>query len=541
MQTGSKFLKGAMILTAAGVVVKVLGAVYRIPLYGILGEVGMGLFMAVYPVYSMMLSISTAGVPVAVSKLVAERLARGNYRDAHQVFRVALGLMAASGLAVTGLLLLSARYYTANILEAPGALLPLVAIAPSIIFYATKSAFRGFFQGQQTMVPTAVSQVVEQVFRVITIFILSALLVKYSVELGAAGAALGTVVGAATALLYLAWAYWRQRTKFLSLAGEEGNTLAPAGQVLREILVLALPITIGSIVVPLVNMVDSTLILPRLQAGGFSEEQALAMYGNFSGAAMPLVNVPTIFTMALATSLVPAIADAHAHENAGQIRTLSSLAIRIGLMLGLPAALGLYQLARPVSILLYNNAEVARSLQVAAFAIIFISLKQTTAPVLQGLGKTYLPVSHMFAGLIVKVVLNYFLTAVPAINIIGPAIGTIVAFAIASLLNLRSIFKLVGGGLSVFRSMLKPAICAAAMGIVVHFAYPLLAGAFSGLTSNQRYLVGVPALLTVAVGVVFYGLAILATGAISRSELEMVPRIGPRLAKVLGDIGLLRR
>ena len=199
---------------------------------------------------------------------------------------------------------------------------------------------------------------------------------------------------------------------------------------------MALPITIGSIVVPLVNMVDSTLILPRLQAGGFSEEQALAMYGNFSGAAMPLVNVPTIFTMALATSLVPAIADAHAHENAGQIRTLSSLAIRIGLMLGLPAALGLYQLARPVSILLYNNAEVARSLQVAAFAIIFISLKQTTAPVLQGLGKTYLPVSHMFAGLIVKVVLNYFLTAVPAINIIGPAIGTIVAFAIASLLNL---------------------------------------------------------------------------------------------------------
>ena len=227
-------------------------------------------------------------------------------------------------------------------------------------------------------------------------------------ELGAAGAALGTVVGAATALLYLAWAYWRQRTKFLSLAGGGRQHPCARRASSQEILVLALPITIGSIVVPLVNMVDSTLILPRLQAGGFSEEQALAMYGNFSGAAMPLVNVPTIFTMALATSLVPAIADAHAHENAGQIRTLSSLAIRIGLMLGLPAALGLYQLARPVSILLYNNAEVARSLQVAAFAIIFISLKQTTAPVLQGLGKTYLPVSHMFAGLIVKVVLNYF-------------------------------------------------------------------------------------------------------------------------------------
>ena len=178
-------------------------------------------------------------------------------------------------------------------------------------------------------------------------------------------------------------------------------------------------------------MVDSTLILPRLQAGGFSETQALALYGDFSGAAMPLVNVPTIFTLALSTSLVPAIANAYAHGNKTQIGRLSSLSVRIGMVIGLPAALGLFLLAEPISLLLYQNADVARSLSVAAFAVIFISLNQTTAPVLQGLGKTYLPVTHMFTGLVIMVGVYYFLTAIPSVNILGAAVGTIIAFAVA--------------------------------------------------------------------------------------------------------------
>src|SRR5690554_718259 len=247
MQDGNKFIKGALALTVAGVIVKILGAVYRIPLYGILGDVGMGLFMAVYPVYSMMLSISTAGVPVAVSKLVAERLAHGNYRGAHQVFRVAMGLMTSSGLVVTGILFLGAKYFTAKILKAPGALYPLIAIAPSIIFFALKSALRGFFQGQQSMVPTALSQVVEQVVRVATIFVFSALLVKYSLELGAAGAAFGTVTGALAALILLVAIYYRRRSVFLEHQLDEENSLASTPKVIKEILALALPITIGSI------------------------------------------------------------------------------------------------------------------------------------------------------------------------------------------------------------------------------------------------------------------------------------------------------
>lgn len=544
MQEGSKFIKGALVLTVAGIIVKVLGAVYRIPLYGILGDVGMGLFMAVYPVYSMMLSISTAGVPVAVSKLVAERLAHGNYRGAHQVFRVALGLMAGSGLVVTGVLLLGAKHYTANVLQTPGAFYPLVAIAPSITFFALKSALRGFFQGQQSMVPTALSQVVEQVIRVATIFVFSALLVKYSLELGAAGAAFGTVTGALAALILLVAIYYRRRSIFLEHELGGNNSLTSTRRVVREILALALPITIGSIVVPLVNMVDSTLILPRLQAGGFSETQALALYGDFSGAAMPLVNAPTIFTLALSTSLVPAIANAFAHKNKTQIGKLSSLSMRIGMMIGLPAALGLFLLAEPISILLYQNPDVARSLSVAAFAVIFISLNQTTAPVLQGLGKTYLPVINMFTGLVIKVGINYFLTAIPAINILGPALGTIVAFAVAGALNFRSIIRQVGGGISVLNTFIKPALNSLLMGVVVYILYPPVHSGVSALLgsfiASERIIIGLAVAIVIGLAVLAYGATSLLTGSITRSELELIPGVGEKLAKALARMKLIR-
>ncbi|MDD4657858.1 MAG: polysaccharide biosynthesis protein [Eubacteriales bacterium] len=544
MQEGNKFIKGALILTIANIIVKILGAVYRFPLYNILGREGMGLFMAVYPLYSMMLSISTAGVPLAVSKLVSEKIALDNYEGARQVFRVALTLMLASGLIVTGVLMLAAPHYSANMLKVSRALYPLLAIAPSIVFYAVKASFRGFFQGQQRMEPSAVASIVEQLVRVGTIFLLASILIKYSLELGAAGAAFGSVTGAAAGLIWLLIVYFRSAPEYNRLASLSAeNSLQPTKRVIKDIFALALPITIGSIIVPVVNMVDSTLILPRLQAGGFSEDAALALQGIFSGAAMSLVNMPTIFTMALGTALLPAVARAYASKQLNIIKGLSSLSIRMGQIIGLPSAIGLFVLAEPISIFLYNDLAVARPLSVAAFAAIFISLNQTTSPVLQGLGKTYLPVSHMFCGLLIKVTINYFLTPIPSINILGPAFGTIIAFALASFLNLRAIKKLVGGGISITESFVKPSLNAILMGLSVYFLYPLFQRlAFILLNSwlSQRFIVGAAVIVAIGVGIVVYGIATLMTGTISRSELELIPVIGPKLAKILTRLKLLR-
>ncbi|MDD2281789.1 MAG: polysaccharide biosynthesis protein [Eubacteriales bacterium] len=544
MQEDNKFIKGALILSIANIIVKILGAVYRFPLFRILGDEGMGLFMAVYPIYSMMLSISTAGVPLAVSKLVSEKIALKNFEGARQIFRVALMLMLASGLIFTGVLMLAAPYYSSNILKVSRTLYPLMAIAPSIVFYAVKASFRGYFQGQQRMEPSAVASIVEQLVRVGTIFLLAIVLVKHSLELGAAGAAFGSVTGAAAGLLWLIFIYFRSAPEYNRLSAlSDQNSLVPTKKVIKDIFALALPITIGSIVVPVVNMVDATLILPRLQAGGFSEDAALALQGIFSGAAMSLVNVPTIFTLALGTSLLPAIAKAYAQKQNNLIKRLSSLSIRVGQIIGLPSAIGLFVLAEPISIFLYDNLAVARPLSVVAFATIFIILNQTTSPVLQGIGKTYLPVTHMFFGLLAKVIINYFLTPIPAINILGPAIGTIVAFALASFLNLRSIKKLVGGGISITESFIKPSLNAVLMGMSVYFLYPLfnkLASALLGAQLSETYIVAAAVIVSIGVGIVVYGIATLLTGTISRSELELIPKIGPKLANIFTRLGLLR-
>lgn len=544
MQEDNKFIKGAIILTVANIIVKILGAVYRIPLLRILGEEGMGLFMAVYPLYSMMLSISTAGVPLAVSKLVSEKIALKNYDGARQVFRISFILMLSSGLIFTGALMLTAPYYSANILKVSRTLYPLMAIAPSIVFYAVKAAFRGFFQGQQRMEPSALASITEQIIRVGTIFLLASILINYSLELGAAGAAFGSVTGALAGLLLLIIIYYRSLPEYKRIAAlSDQNSLAPTRRVIKDIFALALPITIGSIIVPVVNMVDSTLILPRLQAGGFSEDAALGLLGIFSGAAMSLVNVPTIFTLGLGTSLLPAISKAYAQKQHNTINRLSSLSIRVGQIIALPSAIGLFVLAEPISIFLFDNVAVARPLSVAAFSTIFIILNQTTSPVLQGLGKTYLPITHMACGLLVKVVINYFLTPIPAINILGPAIGTMVAFAMASFLNLRAIKKLLGFGSSFVDSFLKPSLNAVLMGMGVYYVYPWfnkLSGMIFGPQRSEFYTVGFAVILSVGVGMIIYGIATLLTSTVTRSELELIPKIGPKLTNILSRLRLIR-
>ena len=543
MQEGSKFIKGALILTASNIIVKILGAIYRIPLMRILGNEGMGLFMAVYPLYAMMLSISTAGVPLAVSKLVSEKLAVKNYEGAKQVFLIARTMMLASGLIVTGVLVLAAPFYTANVLKVSRTLYPMVAIAPSIVFYAVKSTYRGFFQGQQRMEPSAAASIVEQLVRVGTIFLLAIVLVKRSLELGAAGAAFGSVTGAAAGFALLLYFYHRSSPGYNELmAQSEGNALSPTKRVLKEIFTLALPITIGSIVIPIVNMIDSTLILPRLQAGGFSEDAALGMLGVFSGAAMSLVNVPTIFTLSMAASLLPAVAEAYAQKQHQLISRLSALSVRIGQIIALPSAVGLFVLAEPISLFLFD-ISVARPLSVVAFAVIFIAANQATTPVLQGLGKTYLPIIHLFCGLLIKVVINYFFTPIPSVNILAPAAGTIVAFAVASFLNLRAIKKRVGFSTTYFHCFIKPGLNAILMGIGIFILHPVFDKFALALLGPQRssfYLNGLPVLLSMGTGIVIYGVATLLTGTITRSELELIPKVGPKLAAKLDRFKLLR-
>ena len=252
------FLQGAFILTLAGFIVKLLGAFYRLPLARIIEDEGMGLYQMAYPIYITLLSISTAGIPTAISKMVAEKRAIGKYRESHRVFKVSLIILTIIGLVFTVLLLTISEYLANRILANPKAYYPLISIAPAIFFVSIMSAFRGFFQGMQTMTPSAISQVAEQLGRVAAVFPLVYLLLPRGVEFAAAGAAFGPVVGAVAGLLVLLIIYKRQRKDILlEISQDRSSLIENPLTIAYKLITFAIPITLGGLIIPIMNLADA--------------------------------------------------------------------------------------------------------------------------------------------------------------------------------------------------------------------------------------------------------------------------------------------
>ena len=359
-QQPQSFLRGAFILAAAGLVVKLLGAFYRIPFTRLVGSEGVGLYQMAYPIYITLIALSTSGIPIAISMLVAEKGARGDRFGARQVFLLALAFLFLFGLLLTIGLYHSAHYLAESVLGDARAYYSLVSIAPAILVISVASAFRGYFQGWQLMWPTALSEVIEQCIRVGTVLWAAYVLLDRGVEFAAAGAAFGAFTGGCGGLLVLVCLLlWFERglhrqfrpggwSRALSL-------LDGAGQLLKRLLLFALPISAGSLVLPLVQTIDAIIIPHRLQTAGFSYHQATAMFGELSGMAGTLVYLPAVFTVSLAVSLVPNIASALARGRTREINERVATAIRVTILFCLPAAVGLIVLATPLASLLFAD------------------------------------------------------------------------------------------------------------------------------------------------------------------------------------------
>ncbi|MBI2874630.1 MAG: polysaccharide biosynthesis protein, partial [Firmicutes bacterium] len=302
-QGRNTFIKNAMILSLGGILVKVLGF-YRIPLAAILGPVGMGLFQYAYPIFNALLAISAAAsIPTAISKMVSERLARRQFRSAQKIFQVALVMLFILGAMGTVIMIAGARFVAEVIIGDPRAYFPLVAIAPAILIVSVMASLRGYFQGMQTMVPSAASQVVEQAGRVLAALILAYLLLPRGLEFAAGGASFGVVIGSAFGLALLALLYWYrgQQLRF-SGGGADEPGREGAGRIALEITRLSVPITLAALVSPIIQLIDTVIVPRRLQIAGFTPEAATGLYGQLTGFAAPLMNLPQIFTVALAAS-----------------------------------------------------------------------------------------------------------------------------------------------------------------------------------------------------------------------------------------------
>jgi len=533
MERRTSFLRGAFVLTVAGFIVKILGAVYRIPLAMMIKDEGMGLYQMAYPIYVTLLSISTAGLPTAISKLVSSNVALKRYKNAFRIFKVSLTILGIIGFVSTAVLIIYAPYLSVNVLGNPKAYFPLISIAPAIFFVSIMSSFRGFFQGLQDMTPSAISQVVEQIGRVATVFLLASLLLPKGVEYAAAGAAFGPVVGAVLGLLVLIAVYYsKQKEIKVKISEDLEKRLDNPIKIFRDLLIFAVPITLGGLIIPVMNLADAAIVPKRLQVAGFSITRATELYGQLTGMAAPLINLPAIVTISLSASLVPAISEAMALNNIKLASERAQLGVRIALMFAIPAAVGLFILATPVSILLYKNQEAGIPLSILAWGIIFLSLQQTTTGILQGVGKAAIPVYNLLLGALSKIIANFILTAIPAVNIRGAAFGTVLGYAVASLLNFAAAMRYSGMRLDFGKMIIRPGISALFMGAFVNYSFKLFLA--KGVGQNLSTL------FSIAIGVTIYILSLLLVGGIEESELLALP-FGERLARIVKKINILRR
>jgi len=527
------FLKGALILTLAGFLVKILGAVYRIPLARLIKDEGMGLYQMAYPIYITLLSISTAGLPTAISKMVAEDRALGRYKNAYRIFIVSFGVLAAVGITLTIALMSSARILADQLLQNAKAYYPIMSIAPAIFFVSIMSSFRGFFQGLQDMVPSAISQVVEQIGRVIAVFILADLLLPHGVEYAAAGAAFGPVVGALAGFLVLVFLYFRRRGDFLyEVQRDTGEFVESSLHIIYRLFAFAIPITMGGLIAPIMNLADAAIVSRRLQVAGFTVKRAAELYGQLTGMAGPLINLPVVITTALSATLVPAISEAVALRNERLVAQQSDAGMRVSMIFSLPAAVGMFVLAEPISMLLYQNPEAGISLETLSWGVIFLALTQTTTGILQGIGQTMIPVKNIIIGAIAKIFINYYLTSIPYLNIKGAAIGTVVGFLIPAGLNFLAVIRRTGLIVDIRYMIIKPVLASTIMGIAVRFSYGELLA--RGLGQNKVTIAAI------AVGGIVYSLVLLLIGGIKRNDLEFLPG-GSKIAGLLNKLGFFRR
>lgn len=514
----NKLVKGAAVIGMAGVFVKFLGAFFRIPLTNWIGDVGMSYYGFAYAIYGALLVLATAGLPVAISRLVSENIAKHEYKNAHKVFKVSLMLMATIGLICFCICFFGSNVITRK-LGNPDASLAVRAIAPAILFVPILSAFRGYFQGRQNMNPTAISEISEQLIRVITGLTLAAVFLDSGLEKAAAGASFGASAGAFGGLCVMLCIYLLNRKVIKKKISLNQKDIESTGEILKKIVVIAVPIIIGAEIMPIMNLIDTGIIMTRLQAMGWSYEEAKSMYGLISAFCSSLISFPQIFTQAVAISLVPAIAKAAAVHDQEGIQENVSLGYRTTMIMAFPCAVGIFALAKPILFLLYpsqlESAEAAvPTLMIMAVGVISLAISQTATGTLQAIGKQNIPVKNLLLGCVAKVIITYILVGVRSLNIMGAAIGTVVAYTIDFTLNNRAVAKYTGVKFDYVLTYFKPFLASAIMGVAAFGVHALLVG----ILGNS-----IATLLAIIVGAAVYAVLIFVFKAITVDEVKMIP------------------
>jgi len=517
---------GALILLIANVSVKLIGAFFKIPLTYVLGEEGMGYFGTAYQVYTFLFIVATAGLPVAISKMVAESKAQGRDLEAQKTLSVSFKLLMCIGVAGFCALFFGADFIAGKLLGNTGAAYGIRAIAPAMLFVSVMSAFRGYFQGHQNMIPTAASEIAEALGKLIIGFAAAYLLLGYGMEYASAGAILGVSCGGLLGAVILTVMYIRTDRKKVFDSTQQCES---SRTILKKLVLIAIPITIGASVFSLTSLIDMSMIMHRLQAGGFSEAESNRLWGLYSGYAVPLFNMPPTLINAITVSIVPAIASAYSANNRQEASQIVCKSMKITILFTLACSVGMSLEAGPILHLLYNNTNATLMLSILSLAIVFVSLVLVTNAVLQATGNANIPVINMIIGGVIKVITNYFLVANPAVNINGAPIGTTLCYITILVLNIIAIKRKMTVKLPASELIFKPMVAVVAMAAVLI--------ATNGIFSHLGRILAPVA--SIGLGALVYLAVIVVINGISEEDIELLPK-SDKLIPLLKKFRIIR-
>ena len=516
------FFGGVAILAVSIIVVKIIGALYKIPVGRLLGDQGFGHFNNAYAVFNLLLMVSTAGLPVAMSKTISEANALGRRNQINRVFRVSLLTFVVLG-AISTLIMFFFAQPLANFqhdsLSAPA----IRAMALSAFFLCTISAFRGYAQGHSNMVPTAVSQVLEAGVKLVAGLILAWYIIHlgYGSEYAAAGAIAGVTISELVAMIYLMIRHRRRE----NLTRGEDRADSP-GRIFRLLIGIAVPITVSASVVPITTYFDTVQVQTLLQTAlGYSEEMAVSLYGSYQKA-VAIYNLPSAFMVALTASIVPAISASLAKRDSLGAGMIAESSLRVGALLAVPAGVGLAVLSGPIIQLLFpeTNQEVAGAcMLILGVASVFVCIMLLCNAILQANGRTALPIWFIAIGSAAKLATNFFLVQQPAFGIKGAPVGTLVCFVLVAVMELTAIKRVTPRPPRYSRVFLKPAIASAVMGGAVWAGY----GFLSRHLGNTFSVGG-----SILIGIVIYAILVVALRVVSKDDLSLMPK-GDKIAKLL--------
>ena len=525
-QKKQNFLQGTALLAMAAVIVKLVGALYKIPLNAIIGEKGFGYFSTAYEIYNVLLMISTAGLPVAMSRMISQASSLENYNQVRQIYSTARRIFLILGASGSILMTVFCRQLAA-FWNQPDAWAAIGFLGPCVLLICIMSTFRGYFQGQSNMLPTAVSQVLEVITKLIVGMAAALAFLKLtdSIPLAAGGAILGVTVSCVVSAVYL---FGKFRRSYRELPRTEDQA-ASFGKTARELLKIAVPITISSTCLSIITSFSSKIYMGQLLSSGVSQESADIMRG-IHVMTQTIYNMPCAFITPITVSIIPAITAQITLKKYRQTRLTEESAIRITGIVAMPCSLGIIALAQPITALLgrYSGERLVLATQmmtVLGVSLVFNALVLVSTSIMQAHGNVTRPVINMLIGGVLKLIVVYVLTGNPAIGIVGTPIGTLLSYVVICILNIYSIHTLVEDPPQILKNLIRPFCAACIMALCAWLVWWDLGKL--GITS-RLILCAIP----VGVGIVVFLIAAVILKVITREDCLLLPK-GEKIAKML--------